>query len=341
MTKREQLLVKVIHLKGSYYQFGLDQSKEATTMLFKEKIDILQQITNHSNGRKAKELLQHLSPNLLQELDGLSKGLNMSLDETIRLFSGYDIEYPEMGCTTLVHDGNYIRNYDFSHTFYDARMVFTYPQNGYSSVGFSHTLIGRLDGMNEKGLVVGLHFVNNQYKQEGFLATTIVRILLEECASTEEAVELIKAIPHGYCYNYSITDRAGKTVKIEATPQQQLETTSNPLVCTNHFEQKNLEKQNQKDISRSVNRKNYLEQLLRKKLTALSAYYHFNKEGSPLFFTNYKEYFGTLHTVVYVPTNLSLLIGVGGNCEPVKISLRDTIKGETVPPTELKGSIKV
>ena len=341
MTKSEQLVVQVINLQGTYFQFGLEQSSEVTTKPFKEKMDILHYITRNANDRKARELLEDISPNLLHEIEGLSQGLKMPLDAVIRLFSGYDIDYPEMGCTTLIHAGYYVRNYDFSDSFYDARLVFTNPRNGFSSVGFSHSLVGRLDGMNEKGLVVGLHFVNHQHKQEGFLATMIVRILLEECSTTEEAVKLLKMIPHGYCYNYSITDKEGKTVKVEASPKQQIEITSNPLICTNHFEHANLKSLNQEYISRSENRKSYLQQLLEKKPTALSAYHHFNKENSPLFFHNYKEFFGTLHTVIYSPEDLSVIIGVGGNFAPVKLSLSEYMQGDTTLPRELIGVIKV
>ncbi|MFJ3389985.1 MULTISPECIES: carcinine hydrolase/isopenicillin-N N-acyltransferase family protein [unclassified Lysinibacillus] len=60
-----------------------------------------------------------------------------------------------------------MRDYDFRPTLYDGRLVFSHPINGYASVGFSQQIIGRLDGMNECGLVVGLHFVNNEYRGGG------------------------------------------------------------------------------------------------------------------------------------------------------------------------------
>ncbi|CAM5716978.1 Acyl-CoA--6-aminopenicillanic acid acyltransferase OS=Lysinibacillus sphaericus OX=1421 GN=LS41612_14985 PE=4 SV=1 [Lysinibacillus sphaericus] len=70
----------------------------------------------------------------------------------------------------------------------------------------------------KKGLVVGLHFVNNDWKGDGFLATTIVKIVLEQCENIEEAIALLNKIPHRYCYNYSMTDQSGKAVVVEATP---------------------------------------------------------------------------------------------------------------------------
>src|SRR5699024_7852247 len=133
--------------------------------------------------------------------EGLAQGLDKSMDTVIKLYSGYDIEFPPMGCTTLVNNGYYVRNYDFSDDFYDARLVFSNPTDGYRCVGFSRSIIGRLDCMNEKVIVGGLHVVNNEYEQEGFSATTIVRLILEQCATTEEAINCIKNIPHGDCYN--------------------------------------------------------------------------------------------------------------------------------------------
>lgn len=287
----------------------------------------------------AKEIIKDVSPNILQELEGLAAGLGMELDATIKLFSGYDVVFPEMGCTTLVNDGYYVRNYDFSPEMYDARLVFTNPKDGYVTVGFSQQVIGRLDGMNEKGLVVGLHFVNNEHREEGFIATSIVRMLLEQCANTEEAIAFITNIPHGYCYNYSITDQKGNSVLVEASPQLQIIHSSNPLICTNHFESDVLRAKNRLQIQQSVKRKEYVNSLLRESLTPMSAYFHFNDERSPLFFNHYKEYFGTLHTVVYSPADLSLIIGVGENCKPVVFSLKDYMEGRLILPEYIKGTI--
>ena len=68
--------------------------------------------------KKAKELLKTFSPNLLEELEGLAKGLEMELDTIIKFYSGYDVTFPSMGCTTLINEGYYVRNYDFSGEYY-------------------------------------------------------------------------------------------------------------------------------------------------------------------------------------------------------------------------------
>jgi predicted choloylglycine hydrolase len=339
MDKGEELVVRIVELKGNYYQFGLEQGKELKSLQLVEQLDLLRKLTTNSNVEKAKEILANVAPNLFQELKGLAEGLDLPIDTTIKLFSGYDVVFPKMGCTTLVNDGYYVRNYDFSPEMYDARLVWTKPINGYVSVGFSQQVIGRLDGMNEKGLVVGLHFVNNEHSNEGFIATTIVRMLLEQCANIEEALTFITTIPHGYCYNYSITDPSGKSVIVEASPQQQMINFTNPLICTNHFESEVLKEKNRIGLQGSVKRKEAVSSLLANNLSAMSAYLHFNNGSSPLFFKHYKEYFGTLHTVVYSPKDLSMIIGVGENCKPMMFSLKEYMKGTLNLPENVKGII--
>ncbi len=334
----EELIVNVIDVRGSYYEIGLQQSQELLS-IDQTQEKLLLELTNKSNVQMAKQLLQFHSPNLLQEMEGLAIGLAKSLDTVIKMYSGYTITFPDMGCTTFVQNGNYVRNYDFSPALYDARLVFSNPINGYASVGFSQQIIGRLDGMNECGLVVGLHFVNNECNDEGFIASTIVRILLEQCKNIEEALELISELPHGYCYNYSMTDQSGKALVVEASPQKQVIKYENPLMCTNHFETPAMKEKNKKIIEGSLKRKQYVKSLIEKNLNTMAAYQHFNNGNSPLFFKHYKEYFGTLHTVVYSPMLLEVVVGIGEDSEPITFSLKDYLNEALTLPKTLKGRI--
>lgn len=212
----EELILKLVKLQGSYFKIGVQQGEELLTSVASENQEMLKKMTAHSKYEKSEKWLEQISPSILEEIKGLAKGARMNIPNAIRLYSGYDMEFLTMGCTSFVSNGMYVRNYDFSPDFYDSRLVFMKPKDGYASVGFSQQIIGRLDGMNEKGLVVGLHFVNNEERKEGFMATTIVRILLDNCKNVEEAIELIEKIPHAYCYNYSMTDSSGKGVVVEA-----------------------------------------------------------------------------------------------------------------------------
>ncbi|MBP2076372.1 C45 family autoproteolytic acyltransferase/hydolase [Oceanobacillus polygoni] len=335
MRTKKALNVEVVYLKGNAYEAGITQG-------INQKLDaMLQQLLLHVNVNNARKQLEMISPNFLRELTGLAAGMNIDLETAIRLYSGYDYLLPKMGCTSYSEGSFYVRNYDFNDEVYDARFVCINPDNGYASIGFSQHIVGRLDGMNEKGLVIGLHFVNEKGGKEGFLATTICRLVLNQCATNEEAIALIKKVPHQYCYNYSIMDKSGEQIIVEASPDDQIVHHISPLVCTNHFESTVLADKNRKMVEGSRIRKQVLQTLNGNNLTAMAAYRFFNDEESPLFFTNYQEYFGTLHTVVYCPQNLTAIIGVGGNCEPYMLSFNEWLSGDADLPDVMRGTISL
>lgn len=89
----------------------------------------------------------------------------------------------------------------------------------------------------------------------------------------------------------------------------------------------------------ALHRKNYLKALEKENVTPISAYHIFNDEESPLFFKDYKEYFGTLHNVVYYPKDRSVVMGVGGNCGSYFLSFNDWLKGKERLPHILEGEI--
>jgi len=330
MSQIQELVVNVLDLRGSFYQIGLKQGQEILNITPQIMLD-------KDTINTAEYLLKKFSPHLLEELEGLAEGTGLPLTTVISTFSGYDVPFPNMGCSTLVKDSYYVRNYDFSPDLYDARLMFVQPATGFASVGFSQQIIGRLDGMNEKGLVIGLHFVNQEHKQPGFLATTIVRMVLDQCKTTSEAIDLLRKIPHGYCYNYSLTDIHGNSVIMEASPQHQEVSPSSSIACTNHFETNTLQCKNQEYIQKSIERKRYLQTLIKEDLLPEEVFYRFNHHHSPLFFQDYKDYFGTLHTVLYSPLDLSVMVSIGGKSNPLTFSFKEWLNGTLNLPSKITG----
>src|SRR5690625_865716 len=332
MSKVKELIVDVLHYEGESLEIGKTQGKEILKKSY--KID-----SDDFNINNSKKVMQKYAPNLFQELVGISKGLRRSINHVMTYFSGYNASFPVMGCTTFANDSFYVRNYDLSPELYDGRFVFSHSKETYASVGFSEYIIGRLDGMNEKGLVVGLHLVNQFVREKGFMATTIVRMILDQCRNVSEAIRLIKRVPHGYCFNFSLLDKEGKVAKVEASPENKVVIEKFPMTCTNHFESERLKENNTKDITDSGKRQRLAKENIRRHPTPLQAYHAFNNVDSQLFYKNYADYFGTLHTVVYVPETLEVIIGVGGNCVPYSFSLRDWLQGKKSKFTTMCGEI--
>ncbi len=158
-------------------------------------------------------------------------------------------EIPNLACSTFVaktDEGGYImgRNLDNQQT--DLAVVRTAPKDGYKSVsvvnlsflGYNENytpdkLLDRinilatayfpLDGVNEKGLAVGVLQlqapVTAQDSDKPDVGTTVaIRAMLDKCATVQEAVEFLKTVDmyaaaRG-CYHFQISDATGNSVVV-------------------------------------------------------------------------------------------------------------------------------
>jgi predicted choloylglycine hydrolase len=231
-----------------------------------------------------------------------------------------------------MRSGIYARNYDFHPLYFDGRLAMVNPVGALASVGFSEFEVGRLDGMNEKGLVAGLHFVAREKNREGLFCGTITRIVLDRCATVREAVDLLRELPHAQSYNYSLMDRSGMSAVVEASPKAVAVRLGDERACANRFEKLATPKA-YGDRFDSDTRTAELLRIATDSITIEAAYHALNSTGTPLFRVDYKKWFGTLYTVIYQPQTLSILIGIGSTNEPVEIDVGHWFSGGdcTVP----------
>lgn len=169
-----------------------------------------------------------------------------------RLLKGIPVsfELPDLGCSTLAvanGEGGYLfgRNFDM----YDspALLLYTTPDNGYRSVsmvslsylGYSasslpsgipgsiNTMVAAyapLDGMNEKGLCIGVLLIDTDSTHQDnalpdITTTTAIRLILDKAATVDEALALLAQYDMhssaGSCYHFAIADATGKSVVVE------------------------------------------------------------------------------------------------------------------------------
>lgn len=161
-----------------------------------------------------------------------------------------NFDLPNLGCSTFaaqLTDGTPIfgRNFDM----YDSPALFvtTRPKDGYASISMVNlAYIGYnseslptsltksimtlaapyapLDGVNEKGLAVGVLQIkttptNQQTDKVDITTTSAIRLLLDRAATVEEAVELLSQYDMhasaGSCYHFHIADAKGCSVIVE------------------------------------------------------------------------------------------------------------------------------
>lgn len=161
-----------------------------------------------------------------------------------------DFELPELGCSTFaakLENGDSVYGRNFDEVACPSMVVVTRPENGYASIsmvnlsyiGYSDkylpdALMNRLmtlaapyvplDGVNEKGLTAGMLFISSAPTHQttdkiDITTTSAVRMILDRCATVEEAVELLSQYDMhasaGGCFHFHIADAQGGSVVVE------------------------------------------------------------------------------------------------------------------------------
>lgn len=183
------------------------------------------------------------------------------------------ISEPDLSCTTfnaVTPEGDFIFGRNFDMGYAPGLIVHTKPDDGYESIsmvnlaflGYSKGCMpdnlingfnalgapyAPLDGINEKGLAVGILLVpdkptNQKTKKIDITCTTAIRLLLDKAATVDEAVALLKKYDMhdaaDTCYHYQIADAAGKSVIVEYIDNEMhvLRPEGKYQACTNFFQ---------------------------------------------------------------------------------------------------------
>lgn len=190
---------------------------------------------------------------------------------TKNLFSGKSVlEFfgSMFGCSTLSvqeADGNYLFGRNFDWNTCNALVVSAKPEEGYASISTVNmdfiqaagmelerlpdemktmaALYAPLDGMNEKGLCVSVNMIEDsasiaqETDKKDITTTTAVRLLLDQAADVDEALELLKEYDlhssMGLMVHFVLADAKGNAVVVEYVDNEML-VTDTPVV-TNFY----------------------------------------------------------------------------------------------------------
>jgi len=335
MTKFE---VSVLQIRDNSFNIGMKLGQEIKhkSMLKTYEMMTKPEIDYH----EMKAVYSAIAPHLLDELNGVAEGLGISLKKSMALFSGYDLPKVEaMGCSAFITNDYYVRNYDFSPDLYDGYFTLLQPEKSFASAGYNLQVLGRHDGVNSHGLVLGFHFVSNNDYCKGLSAWMAVRMILDTCTSLDDAIYMLKEIPHAACYNFSIGDGKGKIAVVEASPQKIVVRRDEVLTCVNHFQNNELSRKNRLGIEGSIKRDNYLQNCKTHNLTFKQMFDKFRDKNSPMFFTDYDQLFGTLHTFSYSFKDAQILTAIAQSKQVLEIDFQEWAKGKNIDNHMLEGSI--
>lgn len=180
-------------------------------------------------------------------------------------------EIPNLACSTFfaeTPDKGYMLGRNLDNQTTDLAVVRTNPKDGYSSVsvvnlsflGYNETytpdkLMDRintlatayfpLDGVNEKGLAIGVlqlqapATVQDNGKTD--VGTTLaIRAMLDKCADVDEAIEFLRGVDMFAaakgCYHFQIADAKGKSVVVSYVENEMIITEkSNGFIAATNF----------------------------------------------------------------------------------------------------------
>ncbi|MBY7142709.1 linear amide C-N hydrolase [Virgibacillus sp. NKC19-3] len=335
----QQIYSDIIQFRGSHYDFGYMQGE-----LLKDSMIITnrrkqwkvrkQRFSIHEN--EVKQAIEKVAPGIWEELIGLRDGLQMSMEEVLKEFGGYRLDYVKSGCSIFTGSDYMVRNYDFHPRTYEGRYTIFQPDDqGYAVIGPSQRITGRMDGMNEKGLAMGYNFIHRRKPGEGFICNMIGRMVLENCATASEAISLLKEIPHRHSFSYIVLDENEETFVIEATPRGVEVRTSN--VCTNHFEV--LKEENRHHLDDSYKRMQAIKQQQDKVTDEYRAFRMLNDTDKGIFSDKYKHWAGTIHTSAYFPKQKKAWFALGGDRKPVIFDFDRWLRGERVTTKRILGEV--
>ncbi|TQS75787.1 linear amide C-N hydrolase [Ornithinibacillus gellani] len=337
----KQYYSDTIQFNGNHYDFGLMQGellkKSPILENRKKQWSKSRKRHFHINKQEAIQLFSNLMPSMLDELQGLADALNWSIEDALIEFGGYYVDYEQSGCSILTGSKYYIRNYDSHPGYYEGRYLIYQPTDtGYATIGPSMQITGRTDGMNEKGLVVGYNFINRVGSENGFVCNMICRIILETCANVQEAIVMLKKIPHRTSFSYVLLDQLGESYVVEASPRKVV--ARKATVSTNHFEL--LTEENRYRMDDSLRRWNTLKTNQRPNLDVIKAYRLLNDQEKEIFSHQYDASAGTIHTSAYLPVEKKALFAIGNNQLPVIIDFNHLLHGGKMNIKQMKGKLQ-
>lgn len=335
----KQIYSDIIQFRGTHYDFGYRQGelqKNSLTVINREKQWKLRKPRFSVEESEVKEAITKYAPGVWDELLGMRDALEWPMERVLMEFGGYRLDYVKSGCSILTGDNYFIRNYDYQPKTYEGRYTFFQPTDqGYAIVGPSQRITGRMDGMNEKGLVLGYNFMHRKKPGVGFICCMIGRLVLESCANVQEAVEMLKDIPHRHSFSYIVYDASGETYVVEATPRGVEVRQSN--VCTNHYER--LKHENRNYLKDSYKRLDTMREQVKDITEAYDAFRLMNDSDRGVFSKQYKNWSGTIHTSGYFPKERKAWFALGGDREPVEFNFAEWLQGEDVAQDRLYGEV--
>jgi hypothetical protein len=133
-------------------------------------------------------------------------------------------------------------------------------------------------------------------------------------------------------------DAGGSAAVVEASPAAVVVREGAELGCSNHFLSPSQQAFNRRNPG-SYRHLPVLEKFAREKLTADRLFKALNDSLSPVFDHRYTTGSGTMHTIVGIPAERRMQVGVGGDATPSDIDFGSWVRGRPLGLEALTGQL--
>ncbi len=173
-------------------------------------------------AQKCEPRVRELAPALLDELDGIAAGGGYDRDRLLMMALGLGAK---SACSVVAISGEHTadgkplfgRNLDWYRGYlHTAAFCHVAAEGALPSLGFNDVVIGRMGGINAAGLAVAITAVEGGPDKPGVMFNLAVRMVLDRCTSTAEAVEFLTGMRHARSINFLIADSSGDLAIVEA-----------------------------------------------------------------------------------------------------------------------------
>lgn len=289
-------------------------------------------LISEKDAKNMYKMFDDYCPGINCELEGFADAMGI---EPIKVLY-YTMTYLKPGCSQFVlmpsktENGHTIlaRTYDFSDLQDELKLTLTKIKGKYAHISSSIMQFGRGDGINEQGLAVsqtssGVPVGNFDFAAKpaivGLQFWAVIRSVLENCKTVEDAVRFTKDMPIAFNINLMVADKNEAALietyngekairRIDSGSEKQF------LSSTNHIHMEELKKHSPKSMRNSVSRYELLEKELGQNNKISKAFIRkllSTKYPEGLCCHYYDEFFGNLRSIIFDVEDISVDICFG------------------------------
>ncbi|MEK4861216.1 C45 family autoproteolytic acyltransferase/hydolase [Staphylococcus sp. FSL W8-0774] len=326
--------------RGSHYDLGVQTGNwlKQTKLLKNREQEWKKRIPRFDiDINETHSIFQIYAPKIWEEIMGMQDVLKLPTRQMILNFAHYRFtDLKDGGCTVFRGQDFIVRNYDYHPATYDGRYLLFQPNDGgLAQIGPTSRVTGRMDGMNEAGLVMAYNFMHRKKPANGFICYMIGRLILELCKDVDGAIQLLKNLPHRSSFSYILMDKELNHAIVEVTPRDIQVRYDN--ICTNHYEiltheNRNYTQESKERLARTVKQTHA-------QLNKNEAFKLFNDPQYNIYSKLFRSWSGTIHTSMYEPKSLTAWMTLGENKAPSSINFNNWLNGMELQQTSFEGMI--